>query len=71
MSDSCRKNPGGKRADSAHAVDGATRSTYQQVSSGVNKLQADLGAAANEAGDQAQQTYDDLLHRDGRSWRRH
>ena len=50
-------------ADAAHAVDGATRSTYQQVSSGVNELQADLGAAANEAGDRAQQTYDDLLRR--------
>jgi uncharacterized coiled-coil DUF342 family protein len=33
------------------------------VASGVNELQADLSAAANEAGDQAQQTYQDLLRR--------
>jgi hypothetical protein len=47
--------------DAGDAISGATRATYEQVSSGVEELQADLTAAADQTGAQARQTYQDLL----------
>jgi uncharacterized phage infection (PIP) family protein YhgE len=43
------------------AIGGATRSTYEQVRSGVEELQADLAGAADQTGEQARQAYEDLL----------
>ena len=47
--------------DAGDAITGATRATYEQVSSGVEELQADLTDAADQTGAQARQTYQDLL----------
>jgi hypothetical protein len=49
--------------DAGDAISGATRATYEQVSSGVEELQADLTKAADQTGAQARQTYQDLLVR--------
>ena len=43
-------------SDAGDAISGATRSTYEQVRSGVEELQADLADAADQTGDQARGT---------------
>ena len=43
------------------AISGSTRSSYEQVRSGVEQLQAGLADAADQTGDQARETYQDLL----------
>jgi hypothetical protein len=43
-------------SDAGDAISGATRSTFEQVRSGVEDLQADLADAADQTGDQARET---------------
>jgi hypothetical protein len=43
-------------SEAGDAISGATRSTFEQVRSGVEELQADLADAADQTGDQARET---------------